>query len=390
VPLFATSRPAARPADLEKCLVPRSFSRYDAKGMTNANISEFIDRAKASGASEQTLVGILTTRGWPEKEAYEALAAHYERTTGMQIPKRSGSSTAAKDAFFYLLIFSTLGTWTFGLGDLAFTLIDRWLADALFLARYSASYDMYGAAESIACVLVAFPIYLLVSRMVLRDESHHPEKLNAPVRKWLTYMALVIAACIFIGDIIAALTYLLRGEITSRFLAKAFVVLVLSGGVFFYYFGGLRRSEASVSGAKRVSDRWMATISGAVVVLMLVLGFSYVGSPSTQRMMRADERRVQELYQLSNKIYNCCKEAKLPAHLDELGDVMLADPITREAYEYHPKDERHYELCATFAAASPQNEAASGSKTWAHPAGRSCFVMDASQMSENPGVYLSY
>ncbi|HZC24928.1 MAG TPA: DUF5671 domain-containing protein, partial [Candidatus Binatia bacterium] len=157
--------------------------------MTNSDISEFIDRAKANGASEQTLVGILTTRGWPEKEAYEALAAHYERTTGMQVPKRTGAGTAAKDAFFYLLIFSTLGTWTYGIGDLAFTLIDRWLADALFLARDSASYDMYGAAESIACVLVAFPIYLLVSRAVLRDESRNPQKLNSPVRKWLTYMA---------------------------------------------------------------------------------------------------------------------------------------------------------------------------------------------------------
>lgn len=359
--------------------------------MTNSTIAEFIDRAKASGVSEQTLVGILTSRGWPEKEVYEALAAHYERTTGMQVPRRGGTGTAAKDAFFYLLIFSTLATWTFGVGELAFTLIDRWLADTLFLTRYSPSYDVYSAAESIACVLVAFPIYLLVSRAVLRGEGQHPEKLNSPVRKWLTYMALVIAACVFIGDIIAALTYFLRGEITSRFLAKAFVVLVLSGGVFFYYFGGLRRSEESVSGAKWVSDKWMAAISSSVVVLMLVLGFSYVGSPSTQRMMRADERRIQDLYQLSSKIYNVwSKGPKLPAHLDELSDAALADPITRVAYEYHPKEESHYELCATFVAASSQNEAASGSKTWAHPVGRYCFLMDAAQMAENPGIYLSY
>lgn len=359
--------------------------------MANLEISEFLDRAKASGASEQTLVGILTSRGWPEKEVYEALAAHYERTTGMQVPRRSGTGTAAKDAFFYLLIFSTLATWTFGLGSLAFTLIDRWLADALFLASYSPAYDLYSAAESIACIVVAFPIYLLVSRAVLRDESRHPEKLNSPVRKWLTYMALVIAACVFIGDIIAALTYLLRGEITSRFLAKAFVVLLLSGGVFFYYFGGLRRSEESGSGAKWLSDKWMAAISGSAVVLMLVLGFSYVGSPSTQRMMRADERRIQDLYHLSDKIHDVWnKGTKLPAHLDELNGATLADPITRVAYEYRPKEESHYELCATFAAASLQNDAAPRSKTWAHPEGRYCYLMDAAQVAENPGIYLSY
>ena len=359
--------------------------------MTNSNVSEFIDRAKENGASEQALVGILTTRGWPEKEAYEALAAHYERTTGMEVPKRAGAGTAAKDAFFYLLIFSTLATWTFGLGDLAFTLIDRWLADALFLTRYSPGYDAYNEAESIACILVAFPIYLLVSWAVLRDESRHPAKLSSPVRKWLTYMALVIAACIFIGDIIAALTYLLRGEITSRFLAKAFVVLILSGGVFFYYFGGLRRSEESVSGTKWVADKWMAAVSASAVVLMLVLGFSLVGSPSTQRMMRADERRVQDLYQLSDKIHNVwSKGTKLPAHLDELNDATLADPITRVAYEYRPKEGSHYELCATFAVASSQNDAAARSKTWAHPEGRYCYLMDAAQTADNPGMYLSY
>jgi hypothetical protein len=70
-------------------------------------------------------VGILAARGWPEKEVYEALAAHHERMIGMEIPRRGGSGTAAKDAFFCLLIFSTLGTWTFGLSALAFTLIDR-------------------------------------------------------------------------------------------------------------------------------------------------------------------------------------------------------------------------------------------------------------------------
>ena len=359
--------------------------------MANSNIAEFIDRSKATGASEQTIVGILTNRGWPEKEVYEALASHYERTTGVQVPQRAGAGTAAKDAFFYLLIFSTLATWTIGLGSLAFTLIDRWLADTLFMTKYSPSYDVYSAAESIASVLVAFPVYLLVSRAVLRNERGDPQKLNSPVRKWLTYMALVIAACVFIGDIIAALTYLLRGEITSRFLAKAFVVLVLSGGVFFYYFGGLRRSEDFGPGARWIGDKWMASISGGAVALVLVFGFSYIGSPSTRRMMRADERRVQDLYQLSDKINNVWnKETRLPAHLDELSDATLADPITRIAYEYHPKEGSHYELCAAFAARSSENEAATRSKTWADPSGRYCFPLDAAQTVENPGIYFPY
>jgi hypothetical protein len=353
----------------------------------NPDIHEFITRAEAGGASEQSVVGMLTARGWPEKEIYEAMAVHYERVTGMEIPRRGGTGTAAKDAFFYLLIFSTLATWTIGLGELAFTLIDRWLADNLFSTPYGQGYDLYSAASSIACVLVAFPIFLLVSRTVLRDERAHPEKLNSPVRKWLTYMALVIAAGIFIGDLIAALTYFLRGEITSRFLAKSFVVLVLSGGVFFYYFMGLRRSEESETPGKWSRDLSMAAISSLAVIVMLILGFSYVGAPSTQRMLRADRRRVGDLYQLSEKIRTIWNQKhKLPEHLDELPDAALADPITRAAYEYRVTDGSRYELCAAFVANSLQNEAV-GSSAWAHPAGRHCFTFDAAGTVDNPYVY---
>jgi hypothetical protein len=366
-----------------------NIENADSSKIQPPNISEFIERAKAAGASEQSVVGILTARGWPEKEVYEALAAHYERAAGMAIPRRGGTGTAAKDAFFHLLIFSTLATWTIGLGALAFTLIDRWLADALFSPTLYQGYDMYSAAASMASILVAFPIYLLVSRAVLRDEKSHPQKLNSPVRKWLTYMALVIAAGVFIGDLIAALTYFLRGEITSRFLAKAFVVLALSGGVFFYYFGGLRRSEESRAQSKWISDRWMAILSALVVVAMLVWGFSYVGAPHSQRTLRADRRRVQDLYQIANRINGEWKgnEHKLPEHLDEFHNIALADPITRTAYEYHVKEGSQYELCAVFALSSAQNEATPTGSAWAHPAGRHCFEIDAARMADNPYIY---
>ncbi len=351
-------------------------------------IHEFIEGAKAGGVPDQSLVGILTARGWPEKEVYEALAAHYERLTGMEVPRRGTTGTAAKDAFFHLLIFSTLATWTIGLGALAFTLIDRWLADALFSPTYYPGYDIYSAAESMASVLVAFPIYLLVSRSVLRDGRGHPEQLQSPVRKWLTYMALVIAACVFIGDLIAALTYFLRGEITSRFLAKAFVVLVISGGIFFYYFGGLRRSERSEVHGKWSRDRWMAGLSTVVAAVMLILGFFHIGAPSTQRTLRADARRVQDLYMLSSRIYNVWSSAhKLPEHLDELRDVALADPITREGYQYQVKDASKYELCATFAMSSGKNQTLQRTSAWSHQAGRQCFPLDAARMADNPNIY---
>lgn len=359
--------------------------------VVNSKLYEFIERAKTGGVSEESLVGILTARGWPEKEVYEALAAHYERVTGAEIPRRGGAGTAAKDAFFYLLVFATLATWTIGLGSVAFTLIDRLLADTLFSTGYNyQGYDTYSIAGALASILVAFPIYLLVSRTIVREGRSDPEKLNSPVRKWLTYMALVIAAGVFIGDLITALTYLLRGEITSRFLAKALVVLLISGGVFFHYFGGLRKTEKADVHRGLSRDAWMAAVSAVGVTLMVVLGFWYIGAPKTQRTLRGDRKRVQDLYQLSAQINSRWNSNghKLPEHLDELSGIAFADPVTRIAYEYHAKEGNQYELCATFALDSRQNnEGGSRPSNWAHPAGRHCFPLHAGEAAENPKIY---
>lgn len=344
----------------------------------DAKIQEFILRSKESGASDQALVGILSARGWAEKQVYDALAAYYERVTGAEAPRHAGTGTAAKDAFYYLVTFSSLGTWTFGVGALAFSLIDRWLADSLFSTPISQGYEMYETAESIASIVVAFPIYLLVSKALIRDETATPEKLNSPVRKWLTYMSLVIAACVFTGGLIAILTYFLRGEITSRFMAKAFVVLVLSGGVFFYYFSGLKRTEESAAPRR---ETWMFWPTVVVILALIVLGFAHIGSPSTQRALRADQKRVQDLHQISSQIHlNWNSTHKLPQHLDEVANLVSADPVSRTAYEYHVRDDSHYELCATFALDSAHNEVVQNSTTWSHPAGHYCFLLDASQM----------
>lgn len=353
-------------------------------------IHEFIERARASGASDQSIVGILAARGWPEKEVYEVLASHYERLTGVEVPRRGGGAgTAAKDAFFYLLVFSTLATWTIALGSLAFTLIDQWLPDTLFTGGYRQVYTMYNIAGAMAAIIVAFPLYLLIQRTLNHDVRRNPDKFNSPVRRWLTYLALVCAAGVFIGDLITILTYLLRGEITSRFIAKAFVVLIISGGVFFYYFVGLRKQEEPEIHHRFSRDALMAMISAGAIILIVILGFANIGGPGTQRTLRADQKRVQDLYQLSTQINQRWKaNGELPEHLDELRGVALADPVTRNTYEYRNKTESEYELCAVFAAASPQQNANRTPDTWAHPAGHHCFSLNASGVTENPNVYL--
>jgi hypothetical protein len=207
-----------------------------------SDLRQFLDAARSQGASDETLAALLRGREWPEEDVYRVLADHFENRTGIHVPsyKRSGS---AKDAFLYLFCFSTLATWTLGLGSILFTLIERWFPDPLVPTYYyrGAYYQM---ADALACVIIAFPVYLWVTRAILRELQLHPEKLESSVRKWLTYIALLIAAGIVIGDLITFLTYFLRGELTARFVAKVATILLISGGVFWYYFGSLRKTDS--------------------------------------------------------------------------------------------------------------------------------------------------
>jgi hypothetical protein len=279
-----------------------------------------------------------------------------------------------------------LATWTIGFGCLAFALIDRWLADPLF-SGYRQVFDTYTITTSLAALIVAFPLYLLISRAVLREAAAHPEKLDSAIRKWLTYMALVIAAAVFMGDLIGALAYLLRGELTSRFLSKSLVVLALSGGVFYYYFGGLRRTDATP--LKLGRDKLMAGVCSVVVAVMVVFGFSQLGSPRVQREFRADTQRVRQLYQLSMAIRNywTLHASQLPSGIDRFSGTAYVDPITQVPYEYHAKQGSQYDLCAVFTRSSDRQESASGPNPWIHPVGRHCFPLDASLMEQFPAEY---
>jgi len=214
-------------------------------------LAAFLEAAKAEGASEEFLVRLFEQRGWSKKKIYQALGGFYERVTGVPIPSRvGGAGENAKDAFLYLLSFSALGTWTIGLGSLLCTLLDLWLPEPGVQRMFRDPF--YSISGNLASVIVAFPVYLGVMRFILRDLGAHPEKHESGVRKWLTYIALFLASGIVIGDLTTFLAFFLRGDLTVRFVLKVLTVLVIAGGVFWYYLASLKLgvTEARTGDAK--------------------------------------------------------------------------------------------------------------------------------------------
>jgi hypothetical protein len=125
---------------------------------------------------------------------------------------------------------------------LFFTYINRLFPDPAVDLAY-ADVGMRGTIRwAIAAILITYPLFVWLTRILLRDMRNHPERAWSAIRRWLTYFTLFVTALALIGDGVTMLFRLLDGEISIRFFAKVAVVAVLAGMTFSYYFFALRSS----------------------------------------------------------------------------------------------------------------------------------------------------
>jgi Domain of unknown function (DUF5671) len=211
------------------------------------DLVRFINAARSKGATDEFIAKLLKNAGWSQREIERAFYEVYEQLTGLAFPSPRGSTgESARDAFVYLLAFSTLGIWAQALGQLAFIFIDQTFPDTVTTPFYGAD-PSFQVAFCIARLMVAYPVYLLVMRQIIKDLKLYREKNYSGVRKWLTFLTLLIVCLIGIGTLITFLTSFLRGELTLRFACKILVVLLIDGGVLWYYSASLKRRPMPIN-----------------------------------------------------------------------------------------------------------------------------------------------
>lgn len=206
---------------------------------------QFILSARSKGASDEFISKLLHNFGWSRREIQQAFFVVYEELTGQSIPSpKNEASESARDTFVYLLTFVTLVLWTQALGQMAFIYIDRFIPDAL--NRYYYGNPSWQVAFCLSRLIVAYPIYLLLMRQLNKELARYREKHYSGVRKWLTYLTLLIVSLIIIGTLVTFLSSFLLGELTRRFVLKVLVLLVINGGILWYYSAWLHRRPRSL------------------------------------------------------------------------------------------------------------------------------------------------
>ncbi len=265
------------------------------------------------------------------------------------------------------------------------------------LAYYTIDPYQSGISSEMASIIVLFPLYLFLMKIIRGDISRDPSRKEIWVRRWALILTLFVAGVVIAVDLITLLTTFLNGEaLTTAFLLKALIIFLIAAGVFMHFIADLRGYWEMFPARKRMVGVGVAILALATIIA----GFFIVGTPAQARLYRFDAQKVSDLQSLQSQItsYYQAKQ-KLPAALTDLSSMygvygsisgLPMDAQTRQSYGYQTTGALSFKLCADFnmpgrvsrssAAITEQSVpqvSPMGDKSlpdnWEHGAGNVCF-----------------
>ncbi|MFQ6026969.1 MAG: DUF5671 domain-containing protein [Dehalococcoidia bacterium] len=205
----------------------------------NNELYLFVKESLQQGLEREAIQQALLQARWQPEEVSNALAAFADVDFPVPVP-RPKPYIQAREAFLYVVSFITLYVSAFSFGALIFSFIDRAFPDPL---SFGGGFSSEALTTAIASIVITFPLYLFFMWRIAKAAAEDPERRQSRIRKWLTYLTLVVGAGIIIGDLIGLLANFLDGDLTTRFSLKALTILTITGVIFGFYLWDLQREE---------------------------------------------------------------------------------------------------------------------------------------------------
>ncbi len=312
---------------------------------------------------------------------------NHNRNTNNMDPNQIKPKVSAGNFLLNIGAIIVLYTIVSNLISLIFTVIEK------AYPKITNGYNYLGSQSiswPVSILIILFPIFVTIMYFLEKEYTQNPEKRNIGIHKWLTYTTLFIGGSILIGDLITVIYFFIDGqELDMGFLLKVFSILTITLVVFLYYIADARNTLTPLK--RKV---WLV-ISIVIVLISIVWGFSVLGSPRTQKLLKYDELKISNLQSMTYGINNYfSSKGILPNTLEEISGgnyyVPLMDSQTNKPYEYKRTGNLTYEVCADFNSASNNKDSSSNLPymydrnvtSWVHPSGYYCFAQTI-----NPNTY---
>jgi len=267
--------------------------------------------------------------------------------------------------------------------NLVFETLNKKFPDVLN-AAYQYGYNTFdyeNMRSALATLIIIFPVFLIISYFWCRQSERGLGSIDEIIRRWVIYLILFLSSIVIIADLVTLVKYFVAGEITTRFILKVATTLIIALLVGLYYILELKLKDSAVAPAKAgkqglsppagragIKDKAFAigVVFGSVGLVLfltaIIWSFMVMGSPAKQRLLRLDDRRIQDLQNIQWQVINFWQQKeKLPEALKDLKDPLSGyslpvDPDFEKGinYEYAKKDKIKFELCATFSLSMPK------------------------------------
>jgi len=175
-------------------------------------------------------------------------------------------NNTAKFTFLYLLSLIALGFFAISAGNIVFQIINKNITD--IVESYNMRYSIQALRFAISALIVATPIYFVTVWQINKNLAKGLLDKDSGIRKWLTYLIILISSVVIIGDLIAVINSFLNGELTTKFALKTLTILVIAGVTFSYYLYDIKREETGKN--KNIYRGLVITISNLFIILIIL------------------------------------------------------------------------------------------------------------------------
>ncbi len=306
--------------------------------------------------------------------------------------------TNARDFFLHLGAMIGLYASAIALVNLLFSVVNKAYPQVVQYYYYTVSNQ--NISFPVATLIIVFPIFIFLSYLLEREYSTNPAKKEIWIRRWSIYITLFVSGIILVSDLVMILYKFLDGqELTTGFILKALIVLAVTALVFGFYIQNIREKIPSWR------KKFWVVFTSVIIITSIILGFSIIGSPRAQRLMRYDYQKTTDLQNIQWQVVNFYQRTgSLPNSLNEINDpisnyIIPTDQQTDEPYEYKKTGNLSFELCASFNRESTTKSGKSNAmsetisvdtyygknENWEHDAGRHCFAR-----AIDPNIYPVY
>ncbi len=293
-------------------------------------------------------------------------------------------NNTAKFAFYYMLSLIALIFTALAAGMIVFQIINKNIVDVI--VQRASDFSPHQLKFAISALIISAPIFYATTWQIYKNLFSGAFDKDSGVRKWLTYLVILVSSVVMLGWLIAIVNNFLDGELTVKFILKAATAIGIAAAIFTFYYYDIKRDK--VAGKKDKIIQFYFYASLAAVIIVFIAGLFIMESPQKTRDRKMDNAVLENFEDIDRAIGTYYSDnEKLPDSLEEIktefsyiSDEDLENSATGERYTYQIKGANIYELCATFRTSNKDDEDYDDYRDrWPHGAGYQCLSQRVSK-----------